>query len=161
MKTQIIAALSVASIFTAPALAHDFKIGDLIVDHPMAFETPKTAMSGGGYFSVTNTGTTSDRLTGVRADFPKVALHTTEETDGVARMIHVDAIDIPAGETVTLAPGGFHVMFMGLEGDPFDAGEEIPATLIFENAGEIDVVFSVEERSQAHEMDHSQHGGSE
>ncbi|MDP5359854.1 MAG: copper chaperone PCu(A)C, partial [Paracoccaceae bacterium] len=57
---------------------------------------------------------------------------------------------------VQLAPGGLHVMFMGLGGDPFEVGETFPATLVFEKAGEVEVVFYVEERT-AEAMDHSGH----
>ncbi len=142
--------------FATAVAAHDFKVGDLVIGHPMAFETARTAMSGGGFFSVTNTGDSDDRLLEVRAEFPSVQLHNTEMTDDVARMFHVDAVDIPAGETVQLAPGGLHVMFMGLGGDPFEAGETFPATLVFEKAGEVEVVFNVEART-AEAMDHSGH----
>lgn len=142
--------------FATTAAAHEFKVGDLVIGHPMAFETAATAMSGGGFFTVTNTGDSADRLIEVRADFPSVQLHNTEMQDDVARMFHVDTMEIPAGETVTLAPGGLHVMFMGLNGDPFEVGERIPATLVFEQAGEVDVVFNVEERTMD-AMDHSGH----
>jgi copper(I)-binding protein len=142
--------------FASAATAHDFKVGDLVINHPMAFETPKTAMSGAGYLSITNNGTATDRLIEVQAEFPRVMLHTTEMKDDVARMIHLDAIDIPAGETVTLMPGGMHVMFMGLAGDPLEIGEKIAATLVFEQAGTVEVVFNVEERTED-AMDHSMH----
>ncbi|WP_298922510.1 copper chaperone PCu(A)C [uncultured Roseobacter sp.] len=159
MKFLFQAATAALFTFTTVAFAHEYTVGDLVIDHPRAFETAKTAKTGGGYLLVTNNGDTADRLIEVRADFPKVMLHTTEETDGIARMMHVDAIDIPAGETVALEPGGFHVMFMGLNGDPFEVGEEVPATLVFENAGEVEVMFNIEERSSGHENkdDHSEH----
>ncbi len=155
-RFTLAAAAALLSLSTA-ALAHDYQIGDLVIDHPMAFNTAPTAKSGGGYLTITNTGTTDDKLIGVRADFPKVELHTTEEKDGVARMMHVEAIDIPAGATVALEPGGLHVMFMGLGGDGFDVGEKVPATLIFEQAGELEVQFSIEDRGTAETHDHSSH----
>ena len=37
---------------------------------------------------------------------------------------------------------------MGLNGDPFEVGEEVNATLVFENAGSLEVVFKVEERPE-------------
>ncbi|RKF15032.1 copper chaperone PCu(A)C [Roseovarius spongiae] len=147
MKLQFAAALA-ACVLAAPLSAHEYTLGDLVIDHPVALETPKTAKSGAGYLSVTNTGEAPDRLLEVRADFPMVMLHTTEESDGVARMVHLEGIDIPAGETVTLAPSGMHVMFMGLD-NPFEVGEQVPATLVFEEAGEVDVVFEVEARDGA------------
>lgn len=150
----------IAALALAPTalLAHEFKVGDLTIDHPMAFETAQTAKSGGGYLIITNSGNTADRLIGVKADFPRVMIHDTEEKDGVARMFHVDGVDIPAGETVALEPGGMHVMFMGLDGHAFEVGEKIPATLIFETAGELEIEFSVEARKDDSEaMDHSKH----
>lgn len=157
MKSILFGA-TVSCVLATAAAAHDFEIGDLVIVHPMAFETAPSAMSGGGYFSITNNGTTAEHLLGVEAAFPRVMLHTTEMTDDIARMSHVDALEIPAGETVTLAPGGLHVMFMGLNGDPLEAGETFPATLIFETAGRLDVVFNVEARTEGGmQMDHSAH----
>ena len=157
MKLTFFAAAAAISAFATTAFAHEFKVGDLVIDHPMAFETAATAMSGGGYMSITNNGTEADRLIAVQADFPRVMLHTTEMKDDVARMMHIDAVEIPAGETVSLEPGGLHVMFMGLDGDPLENGETFPATLVFEQAGEIEVIFNVEERD-GETMDHSMHG---
>ncbi|WP_299851753.1 copper chaperone PCu(A)C [uncultured Roseovarius sp.] len=149
MKPTLI--LTLALGLPTLATAHDFTAKDLEIQHPMAFETPVTAKSGAGYFIVNNTGKTDDTLLEVRADFPKVMLHKSEEKDGVATMMHVDKIDIPAGETIELAPGGFHVMFMGLDGDPLEEGEKIKATLVFEHAGEVEIEFNVEPRSKAAE----------
>lgn len=138
-------ALSLPAL-SLPALAHEYEKDGLMVDHPMAFETPKTAKIGAGYLSVTNHGKEEDALIGVVADFPMVTIHRSMQEDGMNRMEKVERIAIPAGETVELAPGGYHVMFMGLDGDPFEAGEKIPATLVFEKAGEIAVDFNVEAR---------------
>ncbi len=108
-----------------------------------------------------NTGTEADRLMEVRVDdIPRIELHLSEtDANGVATMTKQDGIIVPAGETVTLQPGGLHVMFMGLNGDPFEVGEELNATLVFEEAGEIDVIFNVEARTaETHSgMDHSGH----
>ncbi|GGX42923.1 hypothetical protein GCM10007385_08410 [Tateyamaria omphalii] len=150
--------ISALALCATSAGAHEFKTGPLVVDHPMAFPTMATAMSGAGYFSVTNTGTEDDRLIGIRADFPRVSLHGTKNEDGVMSMFSVDAIDIPAGATVALEPGAKHIMFMGLRGNPFEVGDKIPATLIFEKAGEVEVMFHVEPRGKASdEVDHSAH----
>lgn len=143
----VIACLSaIVALGATPLLAHEYRAGDLTIGHPFAYATPKGAMAGGGYMRITNAGTADDRLIGLRADFPRVMLHDTQEKDGIARMMHLETLDIPAGETVVFAPGGMHVMFMGLDGDPFEPGETIPATLVFETAGEVEVEFLVEER---------------
>lgn len=153
MKRIIAAALAATFTLSAPALAHEFKAGELDIIHPMAYETAPSVKAGGGYMRITNTGSTDDALIGVKADFPKVMIHQTVEEDGIARMMHVERLDIPAGETVVLEPGGYHVMFMGLS-EPLEAGSEVPATLIFEKAGEVEVMFNVEERG-AQSMSHS------
>ena len=131
-------------------MAHDYKIGDLVIAHPFARVTAATAMTGAGYMTVTNTGETDDVLFEVRADFSRVMMHDTETVDDISRMIHLEILAIPAGETVTFAPGGKHVMFMGLQGDPFEEGETVLATLVFENAGEIEIEFNVEKMTEGH-----------
>ena len=99
-----------------------------------------------------------DRLIGIEAGFPRVMLHTTEMDGDIATMPHVEGIAVPAGETIRLVPGGFHIMFMGLNGNPLIEGETFDATLEFENAGTVDVVFNVEARdSDIEGTDHSQH----
>jgi copper(I)-binding protein len=159
MKSAL-ALVATLSLSTA-ALAHEYQAGALEIDHPMAFETAATAKAGGGYMTITNNGDTDDALVAVSADFPRVMIHQTVEEDGIAKMSHVDRVEIPAGETVKLAPGGYHVMFMGLDG-PLVDGAKIPATLTFEKAGEVDVTFNVEPRTgDGHDHsghDHSDHG---
>jgi copper(I)-binding protein len=166
MNRFSLTALAALIVAANSAVAHEYIVGDLVVDHPMAFETAKTAQTAGGFLTITNTGTADDRLVAVRADFPRVEIHTTEMDGDVARMMRLeDGIVVPAGDTVALMPGGMHVMFMGLGGDPFEAGEEVPATLVFENAGTLVIMFKVEERKMdGHEgmdhgeMDHGAHG---
>lgn len=132
--------------------AHDYRVGDLVIDHPIAHETIKSAMTGAGYFNVTNNGDIDDRLLSVTADFPRVMMHDTFVTDGIATMTHLaDGIVVPAGGTISFSPGGRHVMFMGLKGDPFEIGEEIPATMTFQNAGDVAIVFNVEAMATTHD----------
>lgn len=131
------------------AQAADYALGDLNIAQPRTFETAKSASVGGGYMTITNTGSADDSLIEVRvADIPRIELHlSATDENGVATMREQEGgILIPAGETVTLMPGGLHVMFMGL-GAPFEAGAQINATLVFESAGEIDVAFDVQQRT--------------
>lgn len=153
---------AMAVLFAAnTAFADEYKVADLTVDHPMIFETAKSVKVAGGYMTITNTGTTADTLLEVRtAAVPRVELHLSQtDENGVARMIKQDGIEIPAGSTVTLKPGGLHVMFMGLSDDPLEEGEKIDATLVFQTAGELAVTFNIEERSAGDHggMDHSGH----
>lgn len=139
------AALCAAFVLTTGAQAHGVTVGELEIIHPNILAPAATAKSAGGYMAIANEGETADRLIGIEVPSVKRAeLHTTEHSaDGIAKMMHVDGIDIPAGETVVLERGGMHVMFMGLT-EPMTEGQMIPATLIFEKAGRVEVEFSVD-----------------
>jgi periplasmic copper chaperone A len=142
-------AIGLAGMLALPGWAHEFTVGDLTIGHPFAIATPAGARTGAGYLSVTNAGPEPDRLVAVKADLPRVELHATEvDAAGVARMAAVEAVEVPPGETVTLAPQGTHVMFMGLTA-PLEAGASLPAVLVFEKAGEVAVEFKVETWAQA------------
>lgn len=164
---------ALAALLLLPTLtfADEYKVGDLVVDHPVARETPTAARAGAGYLTITNTGDTADRLIAVEADFPRVEIHDVKVENDIASMFRLeDGVEIAPGASITLQPGQKHVMFMGLDGDPFEAGEEIAATLVFETAGSIDVVFQVQNAADLAETlgvdaghgghgDHSNHGG--
>lgn len=110
--------------------------------------------------SIMNMGDTPDLLIGVRVEGPMAMIHESREEDGVMRMVHLDAVEIPAGDTVEFRPGGLHVMVMGLGPDDLPVGDTLDATLIFDRAGEVPIVFSVTDLVQGSaEMDHSEHGG--
>ena len=125
-----------------PVLAHS---GGILIEDGYARAAGASAMSGAAFMAITNETATDDRLIDTRTDASKrVELHTHVVTDGVARMMQVeDGIPLPAGETVMLERGGLHVMFMGLNG-PFEEGADVDVTLVFENAGEIDVAIPVD-----------------
>jgi copper(I)-binding protein len=127
------------------AIAHDYKAGDLVIDHPWARATAPQQANGAAYLTVTNDGGAADRL--IEAQSPvagRVELHTHEvDSEGVMRMREVDGIDLPAGETIALRPGGLHVMLIGL-GDRLVEGEAFALTLVFEQAGPVEVEVQVE-----------------
>lgn len=129
----------------APLLAHDYRQGDLVIDHPWARTTAPQQANGGAYLTITNGGSTADRL--LAAESPvagRVELHTHDvDSQGVMRMRQVEAIDLPAGETTALRPGGLHVMLIGLE-DRLVEGEQFPLSLVFERAGRVEVEVTVE-----------------
>ncbi|OVZ60729.1 hypothetical protein CDO44_08375 [Pigmentiphaga sp. NML080357] len=126
-----------------PAGAHDYTAGGIQIGHPWARATVAGQPSGGGFLKLTNTGA-DDKLVAVRADISATAeLHTMQMDGDVMRMRQVDGIALPAGRTVELKPGGYHIMFMRLKA-PLKEGSSFPATLIFEKAGEVKVDFKVQ-----------------
>jgi copper(I)-binding protein len=145
MNRRHLLVLSAAvALFGLPAAAHDYTLGSLKIGHPWARATPPSAPSGGGFLTVTNTGTTADRL--VSASSPaagQIQIHEMKMDGAIMRMRELEnGVEIPPGATVTLAPGGVHLMMMGLK-NPLQAETRVPLTLVFEKAGKIDVELTV------------------
>jgi periplasmic copper chaperone A len=131
------------ALSAGPALAQEFKAGDIVVEKPWARATPKGAEVGGGYLVIQNKGATPDQLTGGSADFATVEIHQMKSENGVMEMRQLkNGLAIPAHGSVGLSPGGYHLMFTHLT-HPLTKGESVKATLDFEHAGPIEVEFSV------------------
>ena len=142
-KTVLALALALATA-AAPALAQEFKAGDITIDKAWSRATPKGAETGAGYLTIHNTGATPDKLTGGSADFAAVEIHEMKTENGVMTMRELnDGLNIPAHGTVRLAPGGYHIMFTHLT-KPLEKGAKVSATLNFEHAGSVAVDFPVE-----------------
>lgn len=115
----------------------------LAFDSPWVRASAPGQKNGAGYVQIQNKGSQTDRLiSATTASVGRVELHTIINENGVAKMRQVQGIEVPAGGVVTLNPGGFHIMFMGLNA-PFAVGESVPVTLRFEKAGEIKVNFEI------------------
>ena len=141
--SSIALVLALAAIAT-PALAQEFKAGDITIDKSWARATPKGAEVGAGYFVVHNNGEDPDRLTGGSADFARVEIHEMKTENGIMTMPELkNGLDIPAHGTVRFSPGGYHVMFAHLA-KPLVKGEKVKATLSFERAGQVALEFPVE-----------------
>ena len=146
---RLLTLLAIAALpFAAPAWAHEFTAGDLVIHHPYLFETPPMAMSAGGYMSIENNGDAPDQLIGVEAEGFNAAIHESIEKDGMHMMQPIESLEIPAHGSAELAPGGYHVMITGLDGKTFAAGTMVPAVLIFETAGRVPVEFLVQKRKE-------------
>lgn len=123
-------------------------------------QPPPGAKVAGGYLTVVNSGDTADKLIGGEVPFAaRVEVHEMAVKDGVMSMQEVaGGLAIPAGESVSLTPGGYHLMIMGLDGAP-KAGETVPLTLRFEKAGAVELMMQVAPIGsvKAPEHDHSGH----
>jgi copper(I)-binding protein len=137
-------AAAIAAVLATPACGADFTVGALQISAPWARATPKGATIGGGYMTITNTGTTPDRLTGSSSPISdKVELHEMSMDNGVMKMRPLaSGLEIKPGQTATFKPGGFHVMFVGLK-QPLMQGQAFTVTLEFEKAGKVEVDYSV------------------
>ena len=99
--------------------------------------TPPGAQAGVVYMTIENTGAEADTLQSVSTPLSANAMiHESVMKNGVMTMSHMMALPIPAKGSVLLAPGGLHVMLMGLP-QPLKAGTTLPLTLNFEKAGTV------------------------
>lgn len=159
-RTALVLTLLVGS--TLLAAAHEFKLGDLVIDHPWSRATPGGAKVAGGYLTITNNGSAPDRLVSatVAAVSDRVEIHEMAMNNGVMTMRQLSGgVAVAPGKTVAFAPGGYHLMLMGLKG-PLKEGDRVKATLTFEKAGSIEVTINVEGIGAQHPAlsdDHTKH----
>lgn len=113
-------------------------LGSLEISGGFTRATLPNAPVGGGFLTIANTGSESDRLVSAQSAIAKqTQIHEMAMEGDVMKMRELkDGLDLPAGETVALEPGGFHLMFMGLNGT-IKEGDVIPVTLTFEKAGTV------------------------
>ena len=97
------------------------------------------------YMVIHNKGAQPDRLVGVATDAAeRTELHETKMESGVMKMQPVEGIDVPAGGSVELKPGGLHIMLIGLKRE-LKIGDQVELVLHFEKAGDIAVKAEVRE----------------
>lgn len=125
---------------TAPAV----HFGDLEISGAFTRATLPNAPVGGGYLTIVNSGSTDQRLVAARSPVAgEVQLHEMKLEGDMMKMRQLEGgIAIPAGATVTLAPGGLHLMLMGLN-QTLAEGSQVPVTLVFEPAGEVEIALAV------------------
>lgn len=139
------------------------------VSDPWARTSPMVDGAGAAYMVIGNTGSEADALTGGSSPVAKaVEVHETvampepsemaggsggvespmASDDGMGSgstmlgMQRVERLEIPAGGSVELKPGSYHIMLIGLT-QPLEAGQEIEITLTFEKAGDVKVTAEV------------------
>ncbi len=144
LKRAAVGALFAVVAFAAPAFAHEVKVGALEITNLWTRATPPMAPTGAGYMIITNKSGEADTLIAVSTPAAeKGELHIMEVKDGVMTMHPVEGgIKIPANGTVTLAPGGYHLMFINLK-QPFENGGKLPVTLTFEKAGSVETFLHI------------------
>jgi copper(I)-binding protein len=143
MIRQLFVGLLLALATGSPSFAHEIRLGTLELSDLWARATPPGAVTAAGYLTITNDGGEADRLIAVATPLAaRGEVHEMAVTDGVMTMTPAEPVEIAPGATVTLAPGGFHLMFVGMK-EPLTAGTVMPVTLTFENAGTIETYLHV------------------
>lgn len=138
--------LALASL-VAPATAQHqsvYRLGDLEITEPWTRATPGGAVVAGGFMRIANKGAQPDRLVGGAFSLSKrFEIHEMKMDGGVMQMRPLDkGLEIPAGATVELKPGGYHVMMIDLTA-PVRQGAPLRGALQFEKAGKIEIDFMV------------------
>ncbi|WP_286830145.1 MULTISPECIES: copper chaperone PCu(A)C [Kordiimonas] len=140
---KLLLALLVTLGLALPALAHGEHEGEGIeVEKVWARKTSRT-VSAAVYLTITNNTHDVIELTGASTDIASTTMiHRSYEEDGIMKMDHVMSVPLKPGETFAFAPGGYHVMLMGLTG-PLKKGEVFPLTLEFEGEYEREVIVEI------------------
>jgi periplasmic copper chaperone A len=124
--------------------SEEFNAGTIKIVAPWTRATPESAKVGGGFMTLTNTGTEPDRLIGGSTEVSgALEIHEIRIVNGVAMMRQVNpGIRLKPGASVVLKPFSHHLMMMDLK-QPLAAGQRIKGTLVFEKAGSIDIEYLV------------------
>ena len=138
---RLLLALAVA----APAAAQDYRLGALAIAHPVLRVASPVSKTGAGYMTISNKGRQPDRLVSVTTNAAaRSDLHGSLAVGPVMQMrAQAGGVPIPAGGRVVFAPGGLHVMFIGLKA-PVPVGSHVKAQLVFARAGRVEVEFTTQ-----------------
>ena len=151
MLKQLITAICLL----AAASAH----AQVDVTDPWARATGKGQQATGVFMNLTAKKAT--RLVGVKSELTSVAqVHEMKMDKDVMKMQSIKALDLPAGQTVSLKPGSYHVMLMDLKA-PVAEGSHVVVTLMFEDAAGVKTqqeVHAVAKKAPMGGADKHKHG---
>ena len=132
------------------------KHGKIIIKDPWA--RASISKNGASYLTIMNHGNHPDKLIGVMAPVAKrIKLHTHKNDNGIMRMRHTKSILLPPNRSVSLKPGGHHIMMVGLN-RKLEMGEEFPLTLVFEKRANITVTVKIRHAGALGKTSNHDHG---
>jgi copper(I)-binding protein len=134
MPTLLLIASTLLFLSTPPALAQTTAAQAIQVGKSFVRAVPPGQKVSAAFMAIENTSTQTHRLISAESKAAQVVeLHTHTHVDGMMKMRKIDAIELPAGQTTLLQPGGLHVMLIGLNTD-LTVGQVVSVTLNFEDA---------------------------
>jgi copper(I)-binding protein len=126
----------------------------LQVSEPWIREAPPTSRVLAGYLTLVNTGDNTVTVTAISSpDFKNAEIHRTVIEEGIARMLPVKQLEVPAGGQLMLEPGGYHLMLF----DPMRTlteGETVTLIIHLDNGNQISAMAPVIRKTGE---DHSHH----
>ena len=160
MIRKAILAAALALVATLPATAHHdgdiYATENVKVSHAWTEETAEMAHAIDVYMTIENTGEEPITLTGAHVDFAKAGVFQAQvvDDDGTLRTREVKQIEIAPGQSVTMQPGGLHIVFNDVQ-RTLHAGDHFHAHLEFAEAGELEIEVEVEgHEDEDHDHDH-------
>lgn len=144
MKRPALFSTLLALLAAAPAAAVErYETGSVAIEGAWARELPPVSENGAAYLTITNEGDRPDRLTGASSAIAgRVEIHVHERAGGMMAMRRLDGLDLPPGERVRFAPGGMHLMLIGL-GEPLEKGGRFTVRLTFASAPPVEIEVPV------------------
>jgi periplasmic copper chaperone A len=136
-------ALLGALVAIVPVTDSKAQSNGIAVEGAWARPTPGFVKNAAVYFTIVNHGAAADRLVGATSPASdRAETHINIREGDIVRMRRVISVDVPAGGQTVFSPNGFHVMLTGVKA-PLKAGEQVPLTLQFANAGAVAVSVTV------------------
>lgn len=138
MKRVFLSVILIVMTFAMPAHAAAIEISN-----PMAKAQTDLSAPGGIFMTIVNKGG-ADKLVSIKTPVAKMAqIHNSKMKMGKMRMRRKTTLSVGANSTVELVDGGLHIMLIGVKA-PLKSGASFPLTLVFQNAGTIDVTVLVQ-----------------
>jgi len=141
-----------------PALAHAgaaTEAAGIEIDDAWIAEAPPVSTVNAAYMKIVNTTPADIRIVSMRCEnYSSTAFHRTVSTDGIARMVHLEELTVPAGSTLALEPGDYHVMLFNPQ-HALHSGDTSQCTLELDDGRSLAIRLDVKKSSDDHS--HHQH----
>ena len=154
MKRPIFLLALAAAALPASSEQERYETGSVAIESAWARELPPVSENGAAYLTIANGGDRPDRLVGASSAIAeRVEIHTHEHAEGMMTMRRLDGLDLPPGERVRFAPGGVHLMLIGLE-RPLEKGGRFTVRLEFALAPPVEIGVPVKAMDAAPAASH-------
>ena len=159
MRVKHLSSLLALGLWVLSGTVYAGAADEVAIEGSYVRAVPPGQPNSAAFMQIDNRGSAAHALVGGSSPAAKVVeLHTHTMEGGMMRMRQVEKIDVPAGGSVSLQPGGFHVMLIGLK-QKLVPGTEIPLTLKYEDGSEVTVSAPVKKlEMKMKPMDHGDMG---
>jgi len=145
MQYRSLTAAALLLLCAGASAAESGPADTIYATEPFARAVPPGQPNSAVFMQLSNAGDEDRALVAAASPAAEVVeLHTHRMEDGMMKMRRIERIALPARETVTLQPGGLHVMLIGLT-EQLQPGGEIAVTLTFDDDSTLDLTIPVRE----------------